>query len=1134
MTIFGASIGVIMCFFRQTLLSVCLVVPFAAFGQLVANDDNSTTQEDVNAVFNIAANDTDPSGVDPASIDLDPSTPASEEKTITTGDGQFTVDNSGEVTFDPNQDFNGDAIITYTIKNLDAVPLTSTAATITVTVNPVNDLPTITAIGNQLITEDSQTPVLDFTVGDVETAPGSLTLSAASDNIFLVPVANVVFGGSGDSRNVQVTPLPDASGVATITVTVSDGTDTDQTSFNVTVTAVNDAPSISSVADQVLNQNGPGTGPLGFTVGDVETPGSLSVTRSSSNTTLVPLANVVLGGSGSSRTVTVNPAADESGVTTITLFVSDGVNTSQTSFLVTVNSNTAPTITSITNQTISEDNPTGTLNFTIGDAETPAGSLLLNTSSDNTTLIPNANIVLGGSGTDRTVTITPALNQSGVATITITVDDTELTTQTTFTVTVNAVDDAPTISAIGGQSINEDAQTGNIGFTISDVETPAGLLTVTRGSSNTTLLPVANIVLGGSGGSRTVNAIPAANQSGTSDITLTVSDGVNNVPMVFQLTVLPVNDLPNVSTVADQTIDENNSTAALAVTVSDIETPAGSLTLSGTSGNPTLVPNGNIVFGGSGANRTVTVTPAANQNGVVIITLTLSDGSGIDQSTFQLTVNNVDDPPTITSISNQTINEDGQTGPLSFTIGDDETPATALTLTPVSNNLGLIPNGNVMVGGTGSLRNVNIIPLLNQNGVATITLTVSDGGQTAQTAFLVTVSALDDPPTITPISDQVINEDGTTGILNFTIDDVDTGPGSLTLSKSSDNTTLVPDANIVLGGSGANRTVQVTPVANLFGVANITITVSDGVDTDQITFQVTVNSVNDAPTITSITNQSINEDSPGTGALGFTVGDVETAPGSLVVTRTSSNTTVVPLANVVLGGSGAARTVTVIPAANQFGTSTITLIVDDGTTTTQTTFDVTVNSVNDLPQITAIADQTIAEDAPSGTGPLAITVSDVETPAGTLTLYWRIKQHHTGTCFKLVFGGSGAARTVTVTPAADQSGTSTITVTVSDGTGNDDAIFLLTVTAVNDGPTITTISDQNINEDAVGGTGSLSFTVGDVENCARLTDGNENDQQSNTGSISKCSFGWEWIQPKRNSYSGCEPKWNYVDHSHCK
>jgi hypothetical protein len=79
---------------------------------------------------------------------------------------------------------------------------------------------------------------------------------------------------------------------------------------------------------------------------------------------------------------------------------------------------------------------------------------------------------------------------------------------------------------------------------------------------------------------------------------------------------------------------------------------------------------------------------------------------------------------------------------------------------------------------------------------------------------------------------------------------------------------------------------------------------------------------------------------------------VETAAGTLTVTATSSDQMLVPDGNITLGGTGAKRTINVLPAANQTGgPATITLTVTDGTTTTQTTFDVTVSAVNDVPTI---------------------------------------------------------------------------------------------------------------------------------------------------------------------------------------
>ena len=76
-----------------------------------------------------------------------------------------------------------------------------------------------------------------MTIGDVETAATALTLTAASTNTALVPVANVVFGGSGANRTVTVTPVAGQSGSTVITLTVGDGTGSTFDAFTVTVTA---------------------------------------------------------------------------------------------------------------------------------------------------------------------------------------------------------------------------------------------------------------------------------------------------------------------------------------------------------------------------------------------------------------------------------------------------------------------------------------------------------------------------------------------------------------------------------------------------------------------------------------------------------------------------------------------------------------------------------------------------------------------------------------------------------------------------------------------------------------------------------------------------------------------------------
>ena len=99
-----------------------------------------------------------------------------------------------------------------------------------------------------------------------------------------------------------------------------------------------------------------------------------------------------------------------------------------------------------------------------------------------------------------------------------------------------------------------------------------------------------------------------------------------------------VNTYPTISDIVSQTINSVSNTGALTFTVSDAETEGSSLTLSASSSNTILVPDTNIVFSGSGADRTVTVTPASGKTGSATITLTVSDGSLSSNDTFVLSV----------------------------------------------------------------------------------------------------------------------------------------------------------------------------------------------------------------------------------------------------------------------------------------------------------------------------------------------------------------------------------------------------------------------------------------------------------------------------------------------------------------
>jgi parallel beta-helix repeat protein len=96
---------------------------------------------------------------------------------------------------------------------------------------------------------------------------------------------------------------------------------------------------------------------------------------------------------------------------------------------------------------------------------------------------------------------------------------------------------------------------------------------------------------------------------------------------------------PTISTIADQSTPPG--TAAMATfTVGDVDTPLDNLVLSATSSNPALLPVSNISFGGSGSNRTVSMTPSGTGTGVVTVAVTVTDGTLTASRSLTLTVTN--------------------------------------------------------------------------------------------------------------------------------------------------------------------------------------------------------------------------------------------------------------------------------------------------------------------------------------------------------------------------------------------------------------------------------------------------------------------------------------------------------------
>ncbi len=217
-------------------------------------------------------------------------------------------------------------------------------------------------------------------------------------------------------------------------------------------------------------------------------------------------------------------------------------------------------------------------------------------------------------------------------------------------------------------------------------------------------------------------------------------------------------DPPSISLITDRTTLEDTATPAILFTVSDAEAPAASIEVSASSTNPALLPPGGIALGGSGANRTVTLTPAKDQSGVATVSLAVKDGGGLTATNrFELTVLPVNDPPTLASIADITMNEDAPAKTINFagiTSGAANESQT-LFVTATSSNPDLIPNPSVTYTSPQATGSLSFQPLANANGTATIILTVKDSGgvdnggkDTFSRQFKVTVNPVNDPPVV--------------------------------------------------------------------------------------------------------------------------------------------------------------------------------------------------------------------------------------------------------------------------------------------------------------------------------------------------------------------------------------------------
>ncbi|EIA1343706.1 tandem-95 repeat protein, partial [Vibrio parahaemolyticus] len=1030
----------------------------------VAKDDTAITDEDTPVAIDVLPNDTDVDG-DKLSI---------ESASVPKEQGTVEVVN-GKLVFTPAENFNGDAEITYTVTD----GALTDQATVKVTVNAVNDTPVVESnVADQTLAEDFTPYTIDLNTvfSDVDNVDGELKFSVSGNSNIQVAIVNGI---------ATITPTADWNGSETLTFTATDpsGESVSQTvDFTVTpvadivadkATVVEDTPTIIKVLgndtfegdDKVVSldaENGPKNG------------------------------TVIVNNDG---TVTYISDDNYVGEDTFTYIVTSGGVSESTTVSVDVTPvNDAPVAkddTAITD----EDTPV-TIDVLPNDNDIDGDKLSIQSAS-----VPEAQgkveIV------DGKLVFTPAENFNGHAEIIYTVTDGQLTDEAKVTVTVNPVNDAPTIKVDAVESITEDAvstDTVVATLTVRDTDTSEDQLTVSlENNSNGYFVLVGDEVKLTQAGVDAVNN-DELNLKGLT-ISASVSDGVNPTASDSDsLIVNRVNDAPTIKVDAVESITEDavsTDTVVATLTVRDTDTPEDQLTVSLENNS-----NGYFVLVGNEVKLTQAGVDAVNNDELnlkdLAISASVSDGVNPTASdSDSLVVNRVNDAPTVeNAIADQVLSEDFD----AYTIDLNE----VFKDSDSSLEFSVSGNSNVLVSIENGIATIS--PTADWNGSETLTFTATDpsGESVSQTVDFTVAPVVD----IKADSTNVVEDTPT--IINVLGNDTFEGDGKV-VSLDTNNGPANGTVSVNPDGS-----VTYTPNDNYVGKDTFTYVVTSGGVSESTAVEVNVTPVNDAPVAkddiattqedTAVTIDVLPNDTDVDGdklsiqsaSVPEAQGKVEIVDGKLVFT----------------------------PAENFNGHAEIIYTVTDGELTDEAKVTVTVNPVNDAPTIKVDAVESITEDAVNTDTVVAtLTVRDTDTPEEQLTVSL---ENNSNGYFVLV--GDEVKLTQAGVDAVNNDELNlkdlTISASVSDGvnpTANDSDSLI--VNRVNDAPTVeNAIADQELSEDFATYTIDLNDAFKDSDSALNFSvSGNSNVLVSIENGIATISPTADWNGSETLTFTATDP-----------
>lgn len=994
----------------------------------------------------------------------------------------------------------------------------------------VNQPPAVTS-ANTLNLIGGKTTNLPFTI-TTSGVPAVTTITQGGT----LPTG-VSFSHTAGASTAQLTGTPGngsgASGPYTVTLTANNGVTPNATqTLTINVTDVNVAPTFTKGADQTVAEDAGPQSIAGWATaiskgGAWETAQTLSFQVTNNTNPGLFSAGPAVSATG---TLTFTPAANASGSATVTLVLRDNggtanggsdSSTAQTFDITVTASNDQPVVATaghtvsytenavpvvlVPGLTLTDPDSTQLQAALVAISSNWGGSsdiLACNTTGTAITATFNAGAgTLALSGTDslanyqqvlRTVAFSsssdaPSTAQRGIA---WTVTDTGAATSAAADsfVDVVAVNDAPTATVPGAQTINEDVSltfstaNGNA-LSIDDVDAGTGdivqiTLTATHGLVglvNPAVAPAATLTRTGT--IDTLNTelangvvfVPDTNFNGAASLDIEVDDqgytgsgGALTDSASIAITVQAVNDAPSFVLGGNQTVLENAGAQSVNNFVTSIS--PGPTDESSQTVNVSVTGNTNAgLFSAVPAlsGTTLTYTPAANTCGSATITVTGQDNGGtanggVDSTThtFTITVSCINSAPSFTKGADQTVLEDAGAQTIvgwatAISPGLNESSQTVSFNITGNTNPGLFSAGPA-VSSAGVL---TFTPAANANGSATITLVAVDNGGTANggvdtspaQTFTITVTPVNDAPSFTAGADQTVTSaTGSPQTVNPWATAISAGPADETGQTLSFEITNNTNSGLFSAGPAVSATGVLTYTLAGGGTAAITLrlvdnggTANGGVDasagqTFNITGQI-------PPTITSANSKSYTVGS--SDSFTFTATGYPTAmafsltgctlPSGLSLSGTGNNT----LSGTAATGTG--------------GTYACTLNASNGVAPAATqAFTITVLEPpvanNDTYSETVIGNVAI-DSANHAGGAFSVTANDVSSTAMTVTAFDATSLK--GGTVTMVTSGANMGQ-FTYDPPPGYEGTDSFTYTITNAGGSDIGTVSLTVSGI--------------------------------------------------------------------------------------